>query len=422
MRAAPSERRNRSLRDQAQAWFQALQVHIAEVEGAQAIAALIKEWKRPEDVMRAYPALVPLFLDLAWQSRKTPAFEGLFLTDTGTVAESPTEVLAWSQKTFDEVIIAHLMGTARLTCERRQNEWLAVERERRRGTLSRLPVIGALLRAVGLLSPPKTPVLLLDYPQKGLYEALKPALNRRAQFALVEGLVLLPTRTAALLGPVIDVLDSLTVIRAVADLDRAVVKIAIDMAETFVQARIKTPAETAGTEADLAAARGRALSGLLTAGTAVLGTGTGDRQLAKAAIAKLAPVVDQETWAMCSDLEAMRRIAECPAAVAAVLGALTSKIGERVSIALSEIADPRIAACAVQVLRDRAGLDTFLRWLEDETYVSAWKQLVQHLDRIPSAAPEGEPLGPNLKAAVKSACDRGAAVFGECAESMPKAA
>jgi hypothetical protein len=417
----PAERRNRSLRDQAQAWFQALQLQIAGIEGAQAIAALMKDWRRPEDVMRAYPALVPLFLDLAWQARKTPDFEGLFLTDAGAVAESSTEVLALSQKTFDEVIIAHLMGTVRLMCERRQNEWIAVERERRRGALSRVPVVGTILRGLGLLPPPKTPALLMDYPQKGLYEALKPALKRRAQFALVEGLVLLPTRTVALLGPVVDVLDSLAVIRAVADLDRAAVKIAIDMAETFVQAQTKT-AGAEKTETDLIAARGRALSGLLSAAGHVLTAGTSDRQLAKAAIAKLAPVVDQETWAMCSDLAAMRRIAECPAAVAAVLGALTSKIGERVSIALSEVADPRIAAFAVQILRDRTGLDTFRCWLEDETYVSAWKQLVQHLDRIPSAAPEGEPLGPNLKAAVKSACDRGVPVFSELMESAPKAA
>ena len=69
-RTPSTERRpNRSLRHQAQAWFDALKLRIAEVEGAEVIAGLMKEWKRPEDVMRDYPALVPLFLDIVWCSR-----------------------------------------------------------------------------------------------------------------------------------------------------------------------------------------------------------------------------------------------------------------------------------------------------------------------------------------------------------------
>lgn len=186
-------RHNHSLRHQAQAWFDALRLHIAEVEGAEAIATLIQGWQKPEDVMHAYPALVPLFLDICWRARKTPGFIELFRTEAGAVAETPSDVLALSQKSFDDIVIAHLMGTVRLVCERRKNKWIAVERERRRGTLSRMLVVGAILRGIGLLSPVKTEILLADYPQKGLYEALKPFLLRREQFALVEALSGLPT-------------------------------------------------------------------------------------------------------------------------------------------------------------------------------------------------------------------------------------
>ena len=67
---APEKRRS-PLRSQVQAWFEALQRHFSGLDGADAIATLIKGWTKPEDIMRAYPALVPLFLDIIWRSRKT---------------------------------------------------------------------------------------------------------------------------------------------------------------------------------------------------------------------------------------------------------------------------------------------------------------------------------------------------------------
>jgi hypothetical protein len=280
----PDRRRNRPLRDQAQAWFDALKPCIADLAGAEAIATLMKGWHRPEDVMRDYPSLVPLFLDLVWCSRKLPAFADLFRTPTGDVAEATTEILALSQKTFDEIVIAHLMGTMRLTCERRQNAWLVAEHIRRRRGLAKLPVIGTILRTFGLVAPPKTDELLTAYPQKGLYGALKPFLHRREQFAVVEALAELPTRTIGLLGPVPGVLESAEVIRTLANLDTGMVKVAIEMAETYVQA------EGTGTAPeDYAAPRGAALSALLRAGTRFLKLAADHRQLARDAVTKLGP-------------------------------------------------------------------------------------------------------------------------------------
>jgi len=40
--AAPERRHNHSLRHQAQAWFEALQLQMAEIEGAETIAVLMK--------------------------------------------------------------------------------------------------------------------------------------------------------------------------------------------------------------------------------------------------------------------------------------------------------------------------------------------------------------------------------------------
>ena len=418
---APERRHNHSLRHQAQAWFQALQLHIGEVEGAEAIAALIQEWKRPEDVMRAYPALVPLFLDLAWRSRKTPGFAGLFQTQGGEVAEKSTDILALSQKSFDEIVVAHLMGTLRLMCERRQNEWLANERERRRGALSKIPVLGAVLRGLGVISPVKPEVLLASYPQKSLYDSLKPYLCRRDQFALAEAMSALPTRTVSLLGPVVGMLDSSAAIRTLADLDKSTVKTVIEMAEAYVQAMNDVQGESAAS-ADLTAPRGAALLGILCAGMPFITLITDHRQLTKDAISKLAPAMGADIWAVFRDLESLRCIAECPAAVAEALKALTAGINQRVSIALAEIADGRIATFAVETLRDGVDSETFLSWIREETYVTAWKQLAHHLNKVPSVPVAGERLGPNLKAAIRKACGRGSQVFADIKDPPKKAA
>lgn len=416
-RTPSTERRpNRSLRHQAQAWFDALKLRIAEVEGAEVIAGLMKEWKRPEDVMRDYPALVPLFLDIVWCSRKTPGFADLFRTDSGEVAEAPTAILALCQKTFDDIVISHLMGTVRLHCERRQNDWLAAERIKRRRGLAKLPLIGAALRGLGLISPPKNEVLLADYPHKGLYEALKPFLNRRGQFVLVEALATLPTRTIGLLGPVPAMLDSPDVIRTLASLDTGMVKVAIEMAEAFVQA------EGTGKEpADYAAPRCAALSGLLSTGTRILKLAADNRQIARDAITKLVPAVGAGTWALCQDLESLRRIAECPAGVAAALKELTIEIALPISVALLEIDDARVATLAMNTLRAETDPATFLSWIREEAYLPAWRQLAHSLSRIPDL-PEGEPLGPNIKGVIKSTCERGVNVFAEVAVPLAKAA
>jgi len=421
----PAERRhNHSLRHQAQAWFEALQLQINTIEGAEAIAVLMQGWKKTEDVMRAYPALVPLFLDMAWRSRKNPGFVDLFRTESGEVAETPTEVLALSQKSFDDIVLAHLMGTMRLLCERRQNEWLAVERQRRRGTLSKLPIVGATLRGIGLLSPVKTEVLLADYPQKGLYDALKPVLFHRAQFALVEALAALPTRTVSMFGPIIATLDSPDVIRTLAEFDRGAAKIALEMAETFAEAvaSVQTESETAAPVGGPMTPVGLALSGMLRAGAGFVNLAVDNRQLAKDAITKFAPVMKAEVWTIFSDAESLRRIAECPPGVAANLLALTVDVNERVSLALSELPDARIATAAMGALRAATAPETFMSWIRDEAYLSAWKQLVAHLNRDTVAPPPGERLGPNQRAAIKTACTRGVRVFAELAEPQKQAA
>jgi hypothetical protein len=426
--AAPDRRHNRSLRNQAQAWFDALRLHITEVEGAEAIATLINGWQKPEDVMHAYPALVPLFLDMIWRSRKTPGFADLFRTDSGEVAEMPTEVLALSQKSFDDIVIAHLMGTVRLVCERQRNEWLAVEREKRRGALSRMPVVGAALRGIGLLSPAKTEVLLADYPQKGLYDALKPCLCRREQFALVEVLAALPTRTVSMLGPIVGTLQSPAAIRALGELNRATAKIALELAETFVEAIGSVPVKAGETplaspsDSNPLAPVGQALSDMLQAGPAFVNMASLHKDLAKEAITKLAPAVKAEIWTIIADAETLRRIAECPAGVVQTLQGLTTEINERVSLALAEITDDRVTALAMKALRGAADPDTFVCWLRDEAYLTAWKQLALNLNRDTAARSLGDEILPNHKSNIMTICTRGALVFEEIGEPQKKAA
>lgn len=104
------------------------------------------------------------------------------------------------------------------------------------------------------------------------------------------------------------------------------------------------------------------------------------------------------------------------------LKALTAEINERASVALSEIEDGRVATFAISLLREKADAGAFLSWIREETYLTAWKQLAHNLNRIPSAPAGDQPLGPNLKATIKTTCDRGAQVFIDLAGPQQKAA
>lgn len=416
------ERRRTALRSQVQSWFEALQAHIGEIEGAEAIANRIQGWTKPEDIMRSYPVLVPLFLDLIWRSRKAAGFADLMRTEAGEVAEKPTDVLALSQKSFDEIVIAHLLGTARLTCERLQKDWIAREREKRRHPLSKVPVLGAALRALGLARPAGTDVLLADYPQKGLYETLKPVLVRREQFALVESLAVFPTRTAATLGAITGALESPAIIRTLAGLNKSDLKIVLEMAETFVQALSGAPATQGEGAPDLAAPLAQALSHMLGAGPDLLRVALMNRQLAKAAIMRIAPVMKAESWTLLRDADSLRRISECPVAMVPALQALTAEMNQRVSMLLSEIEDADVAAFAVKTLREKTEPQLFLSWISDETHIPAWKQFIAHLKRDAGGPRAVGALGQPVKDAIKAVCERSARLFAERGAAQEQAA
>ncbi|MGE3332823.1 MAG: hypothetical protein AB7I36_04215 [Rhodospirillaceae bacterium] len=409
------ERRRTALRSQVQAWFEALRAHIGEIEGAEALANRIQGWSKPEDIMRAYPVLVPLFLDIVWRSRKTEPFAEFLRTESGAVAEKPTDVLALSQKPFDDIVMAHLYGTARLICERLQKEWIEKEREKRRNPLSRVPLLGALF------PPPKTDLLLADYPQKGVYEALKPFLNRRGQFALVESLATLPTRTVSALGAVVGALESPVTIRALGELNKSDFKIVIEMAEAYVHCVNGAPAEGASAP-EIAAPLAQALSHMLGAGPDFLALALANRQLAKDAIAKLAPVMKDACWPVFRDAEALRRVAECPPAIVGTLQALSAEMHQRVSMSLSEIDDADVITFAIKTLRDATDGALFLSWIRDEAHLSAWKQFIAHLKKDAGGPRAVGALQQPVKAAIKAVCERSVRVFADMAAPVAEAA
>jgi hypothetical protein len=409
------ERRRTALRSQVQAWFEALRLHIGEIEGAEALANRIRGWSKPEDIMRAYPVLVPLFLDIVWRSRTKAPFSELLRTESGEVAAKTTDILAMSQKPFDEIVTAHLFGTARLVCERLQKDWVAKEREKRRSPLSRVPLLGALF------PPPKTEILLADYPQKGLYGALKPFLNRRAQFALIESLAALPTRTVSALGAIVGVLESPAAIRALGELNKTDLKIVIEMAEAYVQAVNGAPAEGASAP-DLTAPLAQTLTHMLGAGPDFLALALANRKLAKDAIAKLAPVMKEGCWEVFTGAEALRRIVECPAAIVAILQAGSAEMHQRVSMLLSEIEDTEVAAFAIKSLRETGGAEPFLSWISDEAHLPAWKQFLAHLKKDAGGPRAVGALQQPIKAAIKAVCERGVRMFAEMAAPVEQAA
>jgi hypothetical protein len=191
-------RQNGPVRAQAEQWFEALRAHLSADAGQNDVAERLKSWATLEDLMATAPRLLPHVLTMAWQLRGQPAFAELFKTASGKPAPDRVTALAPCGKSFDDVVLAHLQGSLRVYCVRRERAWLAAERARHKPTgLATVKFLAPMLQRI---KRQRDQDFLEHYPHTGLYLALKPFLRQPRQFELIEALAELPTRTVSILG------------------------------------------------------------------------------------------------------------------------------------------------------------------------------------------------------------------------------
>jgi hypothetical protein len=383
-----NERRaNQPVRTQAQQWFEVLRAHLAAASTNSDITARLQHWETLEDVLGDCPQLLPPLLTMAWQLRHQQDFSALFLTSSGQIAEETGQTLKISGKSFDQVVLGQLHGAMRLYCERQEAVWLAAERVRHTPPrITTWPLVGALaLRLLRL----RDEDVVRNYPQHGLYPALKPWLRYQTQFALIEALATLPTSTVKILG---DAVRGLTVdgsIRNLAAVETRKCKFITGLARVFADTVISEAqaARTAGTlaagegpmPANMAEMTGMSLTQLTIDGLHLAKVAVAVKDHARDIVIKMAPSMGYNLWNVFTTTESAMNVALCPAALARAIGGHAIHVHHRTSESLGLISDQRIIEGVVAGLVHAAGVEALARWAANPNCATGWLRIANEI-------------------------------------------
>ena len=401
-RDGASDRRTaRPLRDHVQALFETLRDDLAKDADNARLVMGLKTWRKPEDVMLDCPTLVPLVLEMAWRKREAEAFRPLFVTVADTPAADKTEQLAFSEASYDELLMACLRGAVRITCMRREIEWLTAERAK--GSL-----IGAMMRAVGIASEPRSAKLLKRYSRSGLHEVLKPHLVDADQFDAVEAYAMLSTRAAELLGPRLRGMTDPGVVKTFAGLDAAASKFAVVLADAYVASTADNEDgldDALAGEADNEVKAGQALTQLLASGTGLLKNALAERKGALAVVANMSGALGDEVWGVLAHTGNIKNLSHCSGPMALGFGVLAAQMDDAVAKVLAGINDDKAARYFAVQLLALCGPDKIAAWIADTDQLSVWKAVVVDLNKQLRRPAPAAPLNAEDKDIIRALCE-----------------
>lgn len=388
------ERRIPRLREQCQIGYEIL-CPLLQRAGHGAVIEPIKGLDNVDDVLRRHPEVVATLLTAAWELRGEKQFRDLFLhQETGELVSDRTQPIGPCGRTYDEVIMAHLYGSARLYMERQERRWATArarqataeyqqEEEKKRQSLT-----GRLLGSIKELAS-GTPTFTADqfrseYPGHGLYERIKPLLNSDRQFRLIPLYGQLQTRQVEALG------DLLAYFTEPRDLENLIRLNAEDIAQAkgfariYAEARLgvsrspnrmaqqrpaskqqRDPAEEAAEQAklkQLPQEERRIFDLLLTryldCFTALKKAGTG----AETTIRRLTPVFGEDVFALFRDEKELSNAVNCPDFILRVIGVSARAMTPELAASLTHIQNKDITRDILTLAMEtfpRADLERF---------------------------------------------------------------
>jgi hypothetical protein len=245
--------------------------------------------------------------------------------------------------------------------------------------------------------------LLEHYPQHGLYLALKPYLRHRNQFALVEALASLPTRTVAILGPATRGLIFDSSIRNLAALETAKCKFVTMLARAFADTVIadagaptppvpmaKANIEPRPTSDNLHDLVGASLSHLAVDGLHLAKAALAVRDVARDIVVKLSVPLGHGLWKVFADQEAALNVARCPAAAVAVVGADAVRVHRKTADALNALTDTRLVEVVMGALATAASREDLVAWMASPACATAWERMSGEINgHAKTAGPAG---------------------------------
>ncbi len=360
--------------------------------------------ERVDDVLRASPAAVPRLLDLAWELRATPDFRPLFqAVGKNEPVARRDQAIAPCNLTYDQIMRAHLHGSARLMFEHRERRWAerrarkerARRRERRAEEANRKGLHGRLVGSVrtildGAEGEPLDPeAFRASYPGHGLYAVLKPLLRESWQYGFLDLYARLGTAQARALGHLIGRVQSRHRIEAFIDLSLDDIGLLRTVCRTFGETRLGLHLEQgprwqmsaqaveaqAEAETQLATVESIVFDSLLIDHMAAVDAIRELQDQAPRVVRRLTPVFGDDLWSVMDEPDALENARRVPAHLLPVLGPLSRHCPPDISTILGQIRDRALARDLMEIAREALPEKELVRYLADPARKPIWNTI-----------------------------------------------
>lgn len=379
-------------RQRAQQAYEVLRTMIAD-HGGSDISEDLADKPMVEDVMRRKPEMIGALLESIWQLRNNPELDSFFgsVDDKDNVVSTKDEPIRPCGRTYEDTIQSHLFGAARLFIMNRENEWVKAKVAKPKD-LGKDAIGGFgnfLRRMVGMKLKVNIDAVRAMYPGQGLYQTLKPYLMHIDQFKYIPDYAGLSTKGAEVIGDIFENLRSSAALQAACRLSPDGLTSARGCARAFAESEIFTAANASDQDSirkrninELR--RDKELAAKIKIRTAIVFADVLNNHIeciafverhkagAETVVRSLAPLFQDETWAVLAEEGAVENVINCPPNVALELGKDARYVDVEVSKAITQMNYPDIGRDLIKILAEELSKEDVNRAIQDETAIKVW--------------------------------------------------
>lgn len=359
---------------------------------------------RVDDVLRTQPKIVPRLFDLGWELRTTPEFRELFLgPDQDQPVTQRDQPIAPCGLSYDQIMRAHLFGSARLVFEHRERRWAErrarreldrrreqrAEEAKRRGLQGRLVGSMRTLLDGGESEQPDPEPHRASYPGHGLYLVLKPHLRETWQFDFLDLYARLGTAQARTLGHLISRVHSRRRIESFIGLSEDDIALVRTTCRAFAEARLHLKLDhgprwqmsrqdqkaQSEAETQVATIESIVFDTLLLDHFAAVEAIRELKARAPQVVKRLTPVFGDDLWSVMDHPQALENARHVPDHLLPILGPLSQHCPPDISTILGQIRDRALARDLMGIARETLPDEVLSRYLADPERKPIWNSI-----------------------------------------------
>ena len=391
--AGGDRRSNGALREQAQAAFETL-AGLFEELGDAGVATRLRELRTVESVMREEPLLVPMLLNSVWKLKDQDTLKDrLTNPETGEPVTDKQTPLGPCGRSFEDVQLSHLLGTARLYFKRCARDW-AVRETARQTRVYEAKIKSHLIKNVWRTVTKSHPTFTLssvekDYPGHGLYDAIKGHLLDQKQFKLLPVLSTLSAAHVLTLGESVRGISDQNALEGLRALQPGEVAVLLKCARAFAETVLchpdacvsyLTPRDGAGplhtSDNRVETLAGEVLSHLVLNHRLRVNEVLTHQAVAEDIVKKLAVSMGHDLWSVFASQEAVTNLSSVPATVAEGLGGFCQHISPDVADLFGGFSSLAVCRDLLLIALERHGEEMVKEWVESPSFLDLWPPVV----------------------------------------------